>query len=255
MRGLDGKIALVTGAGSGIGAATAARLGEEGAVVIGLDLTVSTDHGCKEFSAVDVTDADAVTACVDGIVSSHGSLDVVVNAAGVAGGGPLHAIELDEWNRVIAVNLTGTMLVCRAATNHMLRAGSGAIVNIASVEGLEGGEGGSAYNASKGGVVLLTKNLAMDYGRRGIRVNAVCPGFIQTPMMDATLGDDAMAGIREQFREAHQLGRFGDPSEIASAIAFLASDDASFVTGTTLTVDGGMMAGHRVGISELLGLA
>lgn len=255
MRGLEGKIALVTGAGSGIGAATAARLGEEGAVVIGIDLTVPTDHACKEFSAVDVTDAAAVNACVDGVVSAHGGLDVVVNAAGVAGGGPLHAIELDEWDRVIAVNLTGTMLVCRAATKHMLRAGSGSIVNIASVEGLEGGEGGSAYNASKGGVVLLTKNLAMDYGRRGVRANAVCPGFIQTPMMDATLGDDTMAPIREQFREAHQLGRFGDPSEIASAIAFLASDDASFVTGTTLTVDGGMMAGHRVGISEMLGLA
>ncbi len=254
MRGLDGKIALVTGAGSGIGAATAARLTGEGAVVIGIDLTVPAEHGCKDFMSVDVTDSTSVSECIDGIVSSHGSIDIVVNAAGVAGGGPLHAIELDEWDRVIAVNLTGTMLVCRAATNHMLQAGSGTIVNIASVEGLEGGEGGSAYNASKGGVVLLTKNLAMDYGRRGIRVNAVCPGFIQTPMMDATLGDDSMAGIREQFREAHQLGRFGQPSEIASAIAFLASDDASFVTGTTLTVDGGMMAGHRVGISELLGL-
>jgi len=127
---------------------------------------------------------------------------------------------------------------------------SGSIINFASIEGLEGTEGGSAYNASKGGVVLLTKNMAIDYGRLGIRVNCVCPGFIETPMFESVM--DLMGEYRDRYREEHKLGRFGRPEEVAAATLFLASDDASFVTGHALVVDGGFTAGMRSGLSDSL---
>jgi NAD(P)-dependent dehydrogenase (short-subunit alcohol dehydrogenase family) len=136
----------------------------------------------------------------------------------------------------------------------MLEARSGSIVNIASVEGLEGFEGGSAYNASKGAVVLLTRNMAIDYARMGIRCNAVCPGFIETPLFDSVWKNPGVEEYKDRIREAHQLGRFGRPEEIAHAALFLASDESSFVTGHALVVDGGYTAGHRHGITRLMGL-
>ena len=210
--------------------------------------------------AVDVRDEAAVVAAFAAVKAEHGRIDVVVNAAGVAGGGPVHMVEGDEWDRVVDINLKGTFHTSKAAVNVMLEQDPnaigqrGSIVNIASVEGVEGTEGGSAYNASKGGVVILTKNLAIDYGRRGIRANVVCPGFIDTPMMDGVFGLDGMAGIRKSFIDAHALGRCGQAPEIAAAIVFLASDDASFVTGSTMLVDGGYTAGRQHGIVDLLGL-
>jgi NAD(P)-dependent dehydrogenase (short-subunit alcohol dehydrogenase family) len=245
---LDGRVALVTGAASGIGEATTARFREEGAVVATLDVQGHVDH------AVDVRDEAGVEAAVRAVVEREGRLDAVVNAAGVAGGGPVHLLPAEEWDRVVDVNLKGTFLVAKHAAAAMVAQGSGSIVNIASIEGLEGTEGGSAYNASKGGVVLLTKNMAIDYGRIGIRVNCICPGFIETPMMAAVMENEGMKTYRDRWLEEHKLGRFGQPSEIAAAALFLASDDASFVTGHALVVDGGFTAGMRAGVLEGLGL-
>jgi NAD(P)-dependent dehydrogenase (short-subunit alcohol dehydrogenase family) len=249
---LDDRVALVTGAASGIGLACARRFADEGAKVVGVDLQPGPDGDTR---VVDVTDEAAVSSAVDAIVGDHGRIDVVLNAAGVAGGGPIHLLDATEWERVIRVNLTGTFLVCKHALARMIEQRSGSIVNIASIEGIEGTEGGSSYNASKGAVVLLTKNLAIDYGRVGVRANCICPGFIEgTTMFDSVMSMEGMTQVREQYRQAHKLGRFGRPDEIAAAAAFLASDDASFVTGHALVVDGGFTAGMRTGVLEPLGL-
>ncbi len=247
---LEGRVASITGAASGIGLACAQRFAAEGATVVGCDIAEPGDFP-GSFSVVDVTDADAQARHVDSIVSDHGRLDVLVTSAGVAGGGPVHLIAVEEWDRVQNVNLRGTMLSVRASLGPMLEQRGGSIITIASVEGLEGCEGGSTYNASKGGVVLLTKNLANDYGRVGIRANCICPGFIDTPLLREVL--DGLP-YKDAIVAQHKLGRLGRPEEIAGAALFLASDEASFVTGVALPVDGGYTAGHSYGMTDLLGL-
>lgn len=206
-----------------------------------------------------MTDEDQVASLISRAKEVSGRLDGVVNAAGVAGGGPVHLLDRAEWDRVISVNLTGTFLVSKHAIAQMLtqeRVGDerGVVVTIASIEGLEGTAGGSAYSASKGGVVLLTKNMAIDYGGVGIRVNTICPGFIDTPMTESIFGLPGMEEVGQDLIHEHKLKRFGQPSEIASAASFLLSADASFVTGHTLVVDGGYTAGRDHGVTELLGL-
>jgi NAD(P)-dependent dehydrogenase (short-subunit alcohol dehydrogenase family) len=255
MSRLEGKVAIVTGAASGIGAATARRFDAEGATTVRMDITPADG-----VIGLDVRDEAAVIAAFASVQSNYGRIDVLMNAAGVAGGGPVHSMEQSEWDRVIDVNLKGTFLTNKAVIALMLEqepnaiAQRGSIVNVASIEGIEGTEGGSAYNASKGGVVILTKNMALDYGRRGIRANCICPGFIDTPMMAAVFGMEGMEDVRKSFVDAHALGRCGEPEEIAAAALFLASDDASFVTGSALVVDGGYTAGHQHGIASMLGL-
>lgn len=260
---MQGKIAFVTGAASGIGLATAERLAAEGASVVGLDLAASDGWQALAasapdvaFHAADVRDEAAQVEAARATVSRFGRIDVCVTAAGVAGGGPVHLVPVEEWQRVQDINLKGTYLSAKAVLPAMLEQRAGAIVTIASVEGLEGTEGGSTYNASKGGVVLLTKNLAIDYGRMGIRANCVCPGFIDTPMFRSVTGGDFFpVEYRERIREQHKLGRFGKAEEVASAVLFLGSDDASFVSGIALPVDGGFTSGHSVGLVSLMGLA
>jgi NAD(P)-dependent dehydrogenase (short-subunit alcohol dehydrogenase family) len=152
------------------------------------------------------------------------------------------------------VNLRGTLLASRAVLTGMLEQNAGSIIHVASVEGIEGFEGGSAYNASKGAVNLLMRNMAIDYGRRGIRVNSICPGFIDTPLLRSVFEMPGLDEIARRIADAHQLGRFGRPEEVANAALFLASDEASFVTGVAMPVDGGYTTGHRFGVGKLLGL-
>jgi NAD(P)-dependent dehydrogenase (short-subunit alcohol dehydrogenase family) len=255
---LDRKVAFITGAASGIGAACAARFAAEGARVAGVDLQKPVGAFWQEVErsapealyrdGVDVRDEGAVQQSVAAALAAFGTIDVLVNAAGVASGaGRAHEVSREDWARVVDVNLTGSYLVAKHVLPAMLAQGSGSVIHVASVEGLEGMSGSLAYNASKGGVVLMTKNMALDYAQDGIRVNCLCPGLIETPLT-APLDTPGLEAVRAQMRAWHAMQRFGRPEEVAACALFLASDDASFVTGHALVVDGGWTAGRQLRI-------
>jgi NAD(P)-dependent dehydrogenase (short-subunit alcohol dehydrogenase family) len=251
---LDGKVALITGAGSGIGRATAKIFAREGARLIIADvdeaggretLSAITDGGREAlFVTADIAQPDTAQSLVAKAVATYGRLDCAFNNAGIEGAGALtHKCTMENWNRVIAINLTGVWLCMKAEIAQMLQqGGGGAIVNTSSLAGLAGSKGGPAYVASKHGVVGLTKTAALEYGRHGIRVNAVCPGPIRTPMMQRIMAMSGNQAAEERFIKGEPLRRFGDPSEIGEAVAWLCSDRASYVTGIPMPVDGGAIA-------------
>ena len=246
--------ALVTGAGSGIGREVAQAFAAEGAHVAAADIDremagrtveeIRKTGGSAHAFALDVTDDKAVAQFVEAAASRLGSIDVLVNSAGIREIKPVLELSLEEWSRVIDVNITGVFLCSQAFARHLVLAGKrGAIVNLASTLGFVAAPNRAAYTASKHAVVGLTKEMAMELGDKGIRVNAVGPGVIRTPLTERYFQD---AEYAQKIRDIHVLGRWGEPHEIAKAILFLASDDASFVTGTTLLVDGGWTAGKRL---------
>lgn len=246
---LADKVALVTGGSSGIGQATALALAKEGAKVVVADLNVSggeqTVHqiiqagGESIFVDADVTKADSVEGMVNRTVESYGRLDCAFNNAGVGRGGSTVDCTEEDWELTIKVNLTGVWLSMKYEIPQMLKQSSGAIVNTSSAYGLAAAGGSPAYVASKHGVVGLTKATAMEYAAEGIRVNAVCPGHIRTPMIETSLNDPERKAL---MLSRHPIGRIGNPEDVAQAVVWLCSDAASFVTGHAMSVDGGWVA-------------
>ena len=248
---LDGKVALVTGGGSGIGRATAAALAGAGAAVAVLDIDPTrAEIAAREIAAggpaasahqADVTDKDSVERAVDAAAAQHGGLDILVNSAGIGIRRAAVELPLSDWDKVVAVNLTGVFLCSQAAASVMLHKGSGAIVNLASIMGFSGGGlyPNVSYQATKGGVVNMTRALAVEWAPSGIRVNAVAPTWVRTNLTAALLDQP---GIVERIATLTPLKRLATPDEIAWAILYLASPAAAMVTGHTLAVDGGFLA-------------
>jgi len=251
-RRLEGKVVLVTGAGSGIGRATALACVREGAKVVAADVLVASgeatvaqskqEGGEATFVQADVSRAAAVAALIVKAVATYGRIDCAHNNAGIEGAMAMTAdYPEDDWDRVIGVNLKGVWLCMKYELPHMLRQGSGAIVNTSSLVGLVGARRMSAYVASKHGVAGLTKTAALEYAKSGIRINAVCPGIIRTPMVERAFLS-RHTDLEDRLARAEPIGRLGTPEEVAEAVVWLCSDAASFVTGHTLSVDGGIYA-------------
>lgn len=247
---LAGRVAVVTGAGSGIGLATVRRLAAEGARVVCVDIAAdagqaAADEVAGEFVACDVADEAAVRDLFDGVAARHGRVDIAFNNAGISPPDDDSILDtgLDAWERVIRVNTTSVYLCCKYVIPQMLRQGRGSIVNTASFVALMGAATSQiAYTASKGGVLALTRELGVQFARQGIRVNALCPGPIGTPLLRELFAADPERAAR---RLVHvPMGRFGEPEEIAAAVAFLASDDASFMTAAQFVVDGGITGAY-----------
>jgi NAD(P)-dependent dehydrogenase (short-subunit alcohol dehydrogenase family) len=244
---LDGQVALVTGGGNGIGRATCQALAEAGAQVAVSDIDleaaerVAAEIGRSEAYRLDVADEAGVGAVIEAIADRHGRIDVLVNNAGLGARVPTVELATERWRQVMAVNLDGSFFCVRAAGRHMLAAGRGAIVNLASIMGLVGGGHypNLAYHSAKGALVNFTRALACEWAPHGIRVNAVAPTFARTRLTEPLLGDPEM--VERLLRET-PMGRFVEPEEVAAAILFLASEAASMITGVTLPVDGGWTA-------------
>lgn len=255
---LDGKIALITGGGSGIGRATALLFSTEGAKLSVVDWAeddaraVAAEIGKRGGEAIalrtDVSKAADAEGMVAETVQRFGRLDILYNNAGIGIARHTHLLSEEEWDRTIDIDLKGVFLGCKYALPELMKQG-GVILSTASVAGLEGIRRMAAYCAAKAGVIMLTKSLAMDYAEHGIRVNCVCPGTIETPLSETAyekLSEERSERARWMVAAMHLLGRTGQPEEIAHAALFLCSQDASFITGQAVVVDGGYTAGHRM---------
>ena len=232
---LKDRVCIVTGAAQGIGAATCARLADEGAIVIGCDRRAELVPERFERHAVDVTDRVAVDMTVAAVLERHGRIDVLVNNAGITKDARLVKMTLEQFDAVIDVNLRGVFHCAQAVAPHMVERGSGVILNASSVVGIHGNFGQTNYAASKFGVIGFTKTWSRELGPKGIRVNAVAPGFVDTPILSTIPGK-----VLQQMKDQVPLGRLARPEEIAAVYAFLASDDASYVNGAVIEVSGGM---------------
>ena len=250
MERLQDRVAVITGAGSGIGLATARRFAAEGAQIVAVDLNeeagkAAADEVGGEFVAVDVADEAGVRALFDGVAQRYGRLDIAFNNAGISPPDDDSILQtgLDAWERVLRVNTTSVYLCCKYALPHMRARGKGSIINTASFVALMGAATSQiAYTASKGGVLAMTRELGVQFAREGIRVNALCPGPIATPLLMELFAKDPERAAR---RLVHvPMGRFAEPEEIAATVAFLASDDASFITASTFVVDGGLTGAY-----------
>ena len=244
MTKLQDKVAIITGGASGIGAATAKLFIENGAKVVIVDLNEEKGKAFEEelkinggqalFIKANITSEEDVQNVFSTTVEKFGRVDVLFNNAGIGKVTPTEQLSYAEWRNTVNVDLDGVFLVAQAGIREMLKTGGGAIINTASMYGWVGSPGSAAYNAAKGGVINLTRSLALEYATRGIRINALCPGFIDTPIIPQEM--------RETLSQITPMQRLGQPEEMATAVLFLASDDSSFMTGNTLTVDGGYTA-------------
>jgi NAD(P)-dependent dehydrogenase (short-subunit alcohol dehydrogenase family) len=245
----ENRVAIITGGSFGIGKATAIAFAKRGAKVVIADWIedystlkeIQNDGGSALFVKCDVSKNTEVTALVNKAIETFGKIDFAVNNAGIEGAtATTHECTEENWDKTISINLKGVWLCMRQEIPHMLKEGKGAIVNIASIAGLVGFPGLPAYVVSKHGIVGLTKTAALEYAKQGIRINAVCPGVIKTPMVDRTTGKDKT--VEKQYEAMEPVGRMGHPEEVAESIVWLCSDAASFVTGHALAVDGGWTA-------------
>jgi NAD(P)-dependent dehydrogenase (short-subunit alcohol dehydrogenase family) len=256
MKKLDGKVAIITGAGSGIGRASALLFAEEGARVVIADNVVSGGEGTVKmieeaggeacFVKTDVSVEADVKRLVEVALDKYGKVDILFNNAGIVGKQvPTHEIEVADWDSVININLKGMFLGIKYTVPQMLKQGGGVIINTASAASFDGWPGIMPYCASKGGVLQLTKAVALDYAKQNIRVNCICPGSIWTPLVESMLLEqgDVEEGKKVLIQNKQPTGRLGKPEEIARGALFLACDDSSFVTGIALPVDGGQLAG------------
>jgi meso-butanediol dehydrogenase / (S,S)-butanediol dehydrogenase / diacetyl reductase len=251
MRGLTDKVVLVTGGGSGIGAASARRFAAEGARVVVADLNgdAATDVAREIVGHAmhgDIADAGDAERMVQETVGRFGRLDVLHNNAASGAAGRIADIDPASWSRTIAVNLTGHFLMTRAALPAMVDRGGGVVVNMATAAAVLVEEGIGAYAAAKAGVIALTRQTAVEYGRHGIRANCICPGAVATPPTLAFI--NAVDGVRARMEAANPLRRIAEPDELASVVVFLASDESTFVNGATIMVDGGATADNTVGL-------
>lgn len=251
MGSLDGRVALVTGGSGGIGSATLRRFVREGAAVVCADINeeggerivdeLKRSGGRASFARCDVTSLNEVTSSVDGAVEEFGRIDILFNNAASSTGGYVADLDPEGWDRSLRVMLTAAMYGMKAAIPHMLSQGGGSIISTSSIYGHVSSAGNAPYATAKAGLINLTRTAAIEYGRKGIRVNAICPGAVETPMLDTVVSLGLKS--REAIAEMHALGRTIQPEEVANLVQFLASDESSGITGQSIIIDGGLLAG------------